>query len=227
VVERTPGITRTLTVVPAMLDGSTMFVDAMEASTQVVARDGRNIGYIHAWSYAGQQYQDVLEGALLFGQLKDADALVLDIRDGLGGASPSNLNIFTQRCLAWSAQSRSGATDTHASCWAKPVVLLTDNRSTSGKELLAYAFKRGHVGSIVGTRTAGAVMAGQIFANEADASLLYLATKDVRMDDGTRLEGRGVEPDVEVPFRLPYAQGQDPRRERALDEAARLVKKRG
>ncbi|WP_116809411.1 S41 family peptidase [Steroidobacter cummioxidans] len=227
IVERTAGASKTVTVTPVMLDGSTMFVDAMKASMQIVARDGRNIGYIHAWSYAGGQYQDILEGALLFGPLKDADALVLDVRDGLGGASPSNLNIFTQRCLAWTARSRSGAEDTHDSCWAKPVVLLTDNRSTSGKELLAYAFKRGRVGSIVGARTAGAVMAGTIFANAVDASLLYLATKDVRMDDGTRLEGRGVEPDIDVPFEVPYAQGRDSRKERAFDEAARLVKQKG
>jgi carboxyl-terminal processing protease len=227
VVERAPGVSKTVAVVPAMLDGSTMFVDAMQASTQVIARDGRNIGYIHAWSYAGRQYQDILEGALLFGALKDADALVLDVRDGLGGASPSNLNIFTQRCLAWTAIGRAGEQNTLASCWAKPVVLLTDNRSTSGKELMAYAFKRGRVGSIVGARTAGAVMAGTIFANEADASLLYLATKDVRMDDGTRIEGQGVQPDIDVPFQLPYAQGQDARRERALDEALRLIKQKG
>lgn len=224
VVERTPGITKTLTVTPIMLDGGTLFVDAMEASAQIVKRGTSKIGYIHAWSYAGSQYQDILESELLFGSFKDADALVLDVRDGLGGASPSNLNIFTQRCLTWTARPRAGTVETYPSCWSKPVVLLTDNRSTSGKELLAYAFKRGHVGPIVGARTAGAVLAGQIFANEADASLLYLATKDVRMDDGTRLEGKGVEPDIEVPFDLPYAQGRDPRRERALDEAARLVR---
>lgn len=223
VVERTPGVTRSLTVTPAMLDGSSMFVDAMTASVQIVERDATKIGYIHAWSYAGRSYQDILEGEVLFGQLKGADALVLDVRDGYGGASPSNLNLFTRRCLAFTSQSRSGPAQTVPSCWAKPVVLLTDNRSTSGKELLAYAFKRGHVGPIVGARTAGAVLAGTIFANEADASLLYLATHDIRLDDGTRLEGKGVDPDIEVPFELPYAQGRDPRKARAIDEAARLV----
>lgn len=224
VVERTAGVTKTLTVTPVMLDGSTMFVDAMTASVQMVERDATKIGYIHAWSYAGRSYQDILEGELFFGRLKNADALVLDVRDGYGGASPSNLNIFTRRCLAFTSQSRSGPLQTIPSCWAKPVVLLTDNRSTSGKELLAYAFKRGRVGKIVGTRTAGAVLGGMILANEADASLLYLATNDIRMDDGTRLEGKGVEPDIEVPFELPYAQGRDPRKSRAIDEAAKLVK---
>jgi carboxyl-terminal processing protease len=223
IVERTPGATKTLSVTPAMLDGSTMFVDAMAASAQIVERNTTKIGYIHAWSYAGERYQQLLEEELMFGQLKNADALVLDVRDGYGGASPSYLNIFTRRCLAWTAQPRSGPPQTIPSCWSKPVVLLTDNRSTSGKEMLAYAFKRGRVGSIVGARTAGAVVGGTIFANEADANLLYLATTDVRMDDGTRLEGKGVQPDIDVPFQLPYAEGRDPRKTRAIDEAARLV----
>jgi C-terminal processing protease CtpA/Prc len=66
-------------------------------------------------------------------------------------------------------------------------------------------------------------MAGMIFANEDDSSLLYVATQNLIMDDGTRLEGRGVEPDVEVPFDIPFAQGRDPQKERAVKEAARLA----
>ena len=131
IVERTPGVTKTVTVIPTLLDGNTLFVDAMQASAQIVERGGSKIGYVHAWSYAGRKYQDTLEQELLFGRFKQADALVLDIRDGFGGASPFYLNVFTQRCLTWTARSRSGAAETYPSCWAKPVVLLTDNRSTS------------------------------------------------------------------------------------------------
>lgn len=223
VVERSAGERQTLTVTPAMLDGSTMFVDAMKASATLIDHAGHKIAYIHAWSYAGDQYQDILERELLFGSLKEAAALVLDVRQGLGGASPSNLNIFTQRCLTWTLRSRNGEQDSFPSCWAKPVVLLTDHGSRSGKELLAYSFKRNRIGKIVGTRTGGAVLAGTIFANEADASLLYLATNDIVLDDGTRLEGKGVEPDITVPFNIEFAQGADPQRERALTEAARMV----
>lgn len=223
VIERSAGERQTLTVTPAMLDGSTMFVDAMKSSATLIEHGGHKIAYIHAWSYAGDQYQDILEQQLLFGGFKDAAALVLDVRQGLGGASPSNLNIFTQRCLAWTARSRSGEQNSFPSCWAKPVVLLTDSGSRSGKELLAYSFKRNRIGKIVGTRTGGAVLAGTIFANESDASLLYVATHDIVLDDGTRLEGTGVEPDITVPFDIEFAQGADPQRERALSEAARMV----
>lgn len=221
VVERSPGRRQSIRVVPAMLDGTSMFADAMLASVQVVERGSRKIGYVHAWSYAGSRYQEILRGELLFGRLKDADALVLDIRDGWGGADPSNLNLFTRRGLTWTTRQRNGDTTSYPSSWAKPVVLLTNERSNSGKELLAYAFKRGKVGTIVGARTGGAVMAGTIMADD-DANLLYLATADVVLDDGTRLEGAGVAPDIEVPFDIAFAQGRDPQKERAIAEAARL-----
>jgi carboxyl-terminal processing protease len=35
--------------------------------------------------------------------------------------------------------------------------------------------------------------------------------------DGERLEGKGVIPDIEVPFTLEYAQGKDPQVERAVE----------
>jgi hypothetical protein len=42
---------------------------------------------------------------------------------------------------------------------------------------------------------------------------------DVRVE-GERLEGRGVMPDVVVPFRLPYAAGHDPQLDAARGELA-------
>jgi carboxyl-terminal processing protease len=71
---------------------------------------------------------------------------------------------------------------------------------------------------VVGSRTAGALLAGRGFLL-SDGSLLVLAVSDVRVE-GVRLEGRGVAPDIEVPFRLPYAAGRDPQLEAALAELA-------
>jgi len=48
-------------------------------SIQVVEQVGRN-GYVHLWSYAGEQYQQKQE-ELLYGRFKDADGLVLDLRE--------------------------------------------------------------------------------------------------------------------------------------------------
>jgi carboxyl-terminal processing protease len=68
---------------------------------------------------------------------------------------------------------------------------------------------------LVGERTAGAYLAGGPSCL-SDGSLLVLAMSEGRVD-GERLEGRGVAPDIEVPFDFRYAAGKDAQLARALD----------
>jgi len=42
----------------------------MRTSIEIIKRDGRKIGYVHIWSYAGEQYQQLLEEEIAFGNLK-------------------------------------------------------------------------------------------------------------------------------------------------------------
>lgn len=220
-VERRPGQTLDLTATPVLLDGRSMFEDAMRASARIIEYGGARIGYIHAWSYAGQVYQDILTGELLYGGLNDADALVLDIRNGWGGASPVYLNFFTDRVMEFTSIRRDGTAVSFGSGWAKPVVLLVDEGSRSGKELLAYGFRALGIGPVVGETTAGAVVSGMLNVL-SDGSLLYVAVADVAVA-GERLEGRGVAPDIAVPFDPAYAAGADPQLERAVEVAADLA----
>jgi carboxyl-terminal processing protease len=101
---------------------------------------------------------------------------------------------------------------------------LIDGGSRSGKEVVARALQRHRRATLVGERTAGAVLAGQPFLL-ADGSLLFLAVQDIRVD-GEKLEGVGVSPDVPLAADLPYAAGEDPQLEKALDVAVDLLKGR-
>jgi carboxyl-terminal processing protease len=74
--------------------------------------------------------------------------------------------------------------------WRKPVVMLINHGTRSGKEVLAYGFKQYHLGEIIGTQTAGAVLAASAFLMD-NGDLLLLAVADVTID-GQRLEGVGV-----------------------------------
>ena len=205
-------------VTPRLLDPTEMFLGAMKASVEVTEQAGVKVGYIHVWSYAGEQYQEQLEEEL-DGRLREADALVLDLRDGWGGANPRYLWPFFAPPLAIVYHGRDGASQAHQEAWTKPVCLLVNEGTRSGKELLTYFFNKTGRGPIVGTRTAGAVMAGQPFIM-GDGSLLLLAVMDGTVD-GTRLEGRGVAPTVEVPFRPGYTDGADPQKARAIETIAR------
>lgn len=205
-----------IAIAPQMLDATTMFLDAQQASTQVIERQGKKIGYVHIWSYAGDQYQQQLEEDLIYGRLKDADGLVLDLREGWGGASPNYLNIFTAKGPNVTTVLRNSKRNTINYQWKKPVVMIVNEGSRSGKEILAFGFQKYNIGPVVGTKTAGAVVGGRPFLMQ-NGSLLYLAVADVFVDGNQRLEGKGVTPDINVPFSLEYAQGADPQKERAIE----------
>jgi carboxyl-terminal processing protease len=204
-----------IAVIPQNFNPATMFLDAMKDSVEIIERDGQKIGYIHIWSYADPVYQEQLETELVYDRLKDADGLVWDLRDGWGGASPNYLNIFTAPTPTVTSVFRDGVKRPRNYQWQKPVVMLVNQGSRSGKEILAYGFRKYNVGQIVGSTTAGAVVAGSPFIMK-DGSLLYLAVADVYVD-GKRLEGEGVIPDLAVPFSIPYARGNDPQKERAIE----------
>jgi carboxyl-terminal processing protease len=222
-IRRSPNApTQDLRVTPKQFDATTMFLEAQKASVQVIEQDSKRIGYVHVWSYAGDQYHEQLETDVLYGELEGADALVIDLREGWGGASPNYLNLYTPRNLTLTSIPRDGTRYTTNSAWSKPVVLLVNEGSRSGKEILAYGFQQFNIGPVVGTKTAGAVVAGSPFLMQ-DGSLLYLAVTDVYLNEVQRLEGIGITPDVEVSFILEYAQGTDPQKEKAVAVAAALV----
>ena len=144
---------------------------------------------------------------------------MLDLRDGWGGANPNYLWPFVAPPLTITSIARDGKRTEYQTAWTMPVCLLVNEGSKSGKEVFARYFRKARRGKIVGSRTAGAVIAGRPFVM-ADGSLLYLAVSDGLLD-GERPEGHGVAPDVEVPFALEYAAGADPQKEQALEIASK------
>jgi carboxyl-terminal processing protease len=204
-------------VVPDAMRPRERWLAATRASARVLTSGGRRLATVHAWSWAGAEMHAALRALLLDGPLAAADGLVLDLRDGLGGADPDAITLFAREVPALEWRDRRGRRSVHASAWRKPVVLLVDGHTTSGKEVLAHAFQRSRRGPVVGTRTSGAVLGGSLFLL-ADGSVLYLAVRDVRVD-GTRLEGRGVEPDVRV--EPDGKRGADAMLERALETLLR------
>jgi carboxyl-terminal processing protease len=210
-----------ITVVPKVFNPATMFLDAVIDSVEVIEREGQKIGYIHIWSYADPKYQEQLEEELIYDRLKDTDGLIWDLRDGWGGASPDYLNIFTAPVPTITTIFRDGVQRESQSTWQKPVVMLVNRGSRSGKEILAYGFRKYGVGKIVGSKTAGAVVAGRPYIMP-DGSLLYLAVADVLVD-GERLEGRSILPDVNVPVTISYAEGIDLQKERAVETVVEAI----
>jgi len=76
----------------------------------IIAGNGVRVGYVHVWSYAGGAYQRALEDLIADGPLRDADALVWDLRDGWGGAEPQYLDLFNPNAPTMQVTDRDGHT---------------------------------------------------------------------------------------------------------------------
>ena len=202
-----PASIKEVAVTVADIKPKEVFWDAMKGSVKVIEREGLRIGYIHIWSYAGEQYYQLLMSEIALGRLKDADALVIDLRNGWGGASPYYLNIFHKNVPVITQIDRDGAKTVMDFQWRKPAAMLVNEDTHGGDEIIAYGFKKYGMGKIMGSKTAGAVMGSMPFVLR-DGSLLNLAVSDM-LADGDRIEGKGVAPDIEINMPLEYANGKD------------------
>ena len=216
------GVVTEIDVEVVKLDGRTMFEEAAKNSVRSIDYHGSKVGYIHLWSYAGTQYQELLRQQVLWGELSKCDALVLDLRDGWGGADLNYLNLFRAPIASTFFRGRDGSTGTYSGVWEKPVALLVNERSTSGKELFTYGFKKLTIGPVIGSQTAGAVVAGRIFLLSS-GDVLYVASRAVSVD-GMQLEGTGVKPDIIVD-RSPLCSIEgDSQLQKAIEEVAKKIK---
>ena len=212
-----PNSRKTIQITPQEFEPTQMFLEAQQASADVIERKGKKIGYIHIWSRVGAEDEDLqqFQEELTYGKLKDADGLILDLRNGWGGVSTRYLHLFTGKSPDIRSVGREGQPNRVDYDWNKPVVALVNEGTRSAKEILAFGFQNYNIGSVVGSKTAGAVVGGRPFFM-SDGSLLYVAVVDVYID-GERLEGQGVIPDINVPFSVEYAEGKDPQKEQAIE----------
>lgn len=194
------------------------WIEDQKRGSRVIDHKGKRIAYVPIWSCAGPGPMEGLELSLGSSPFKEADALIVDFRGGWGGCDPSFVTLFDPAASELTQIDRDGQRSVWSPTWRKPVAVLIDGGTRSGKEVVARALQRHKRAILVGERTAGAVVAGRPHLL-ADGSLLFLAVYDVDVD-GERLEGVGVKPDVQVPAGLEWAEGRDPQLERALEVLA-------
>lgn len=224
------------------VDASAALTAATRKSGRVIEMGGRRVGYLHVWTFSDATGIHVGLGAL---KLDTLDHLVIDVRGKVGGymnvvsellALLDDPNPDRDRLGDWRTgtaaiwhDANNGAGDTSAasprSAGEGPRIasfrgrsaLLIDERTRSAGEIMAYAFRRGGFGPLVGARTAGAVSSGGTFLMPGGL-LLYVAVLG-HLFDGRPLERVGVLPDVPVDLPIAFAGGADP----VLDTAVRLL----
>jgi carboxyl-terminal processing protease len=188
-----------------------------------------NLGYISFKVFFGgivDEFQHALDN------LRGTDGLIIDLRGNPGGVieiapnianllcpSPGSLGTFTFR---YEKQSYSfkGLGD---AAYSGKVVVLVDEASISSSEIFSGGLQDLGRVTVVGSRTAGAVLASTFSPLPTGGTLQYVIS-NFETSKGTVLEGRGVIPQIEVrTSRAALLAGHDP----ALEKAEDILKKHG
>ncbi len=187
---------RSIDVRPTRLGVQRMMLNGAERSVRIIADGCARIGYLHLPTGTHTAFLQTLTAAAERFE-REATAMVLDMRGGFGGAGPDYAALFLDRGL-----------------FTKPLVVLIDRGTRSGKEWVAHLLRESGRATLIGTRTAGAFLGGSVFPI-GDRFLLSLAVL-ARAPDGTELEGIGVPPHIQIDRPLAHSGGADPQLEAAL-----------
>ena len=170
----------------------------------------------------------------MFGIARKHKALILDLRGNPGGAAFTLEhmlgNVFDHDVKIAERVGRKQlkpaiAKTRGANAYSGKLVVLIDSGSGSAAELFPRVIQLEHRGTVVGDRTAGAVMEALGYSNSqgADTKIFYtfsITDADLTMKDGKSLEHVGVTPDeVIIPTAQDLSAGRDP----ALSRAAELA----
>lgn len=204
------------------------------------------VGLIRVPSWNASHYQE--RAMALLREYHDAEAIVVDVRGNGGGstplalmqalidrpwqwwseATPMQLGLysyygesrggtffnFVRPTMAWPAERVPKADSTYSGT----VVILVDQGCHSACEDFTMPFRVTGRGIVIGSPTAGST--GQpYFAQLGDGMSIAVGTKRESFPDGTRFEGVGIAPTIEVrPTRDDLRNGRDPVLARALAE---------
>lgn len=199
-------------------------------SAQIFRNGDRRIGYVRLWSGTHPTNLEAFRKVVL-NDLSNSDAIILDLRGGFGGAWYEYLDVFfadRSSYFKFSIINRNEVTQHNAApqkndqYFLGPMVVLVNEGTRSGKEALAYQFKKSNRALLVGTTTKGAFTAGEgIFNGRDKPYFLYLATAEYRLD-GNKIEGVGIRPDVRVDYDLNESSSSDPQLKAAVEAAIDL-----
>jgi len=182
--------------------------NVIELSARVIESGKNQYGYIRFWNLMSMKTPSLVRG-VIDNQFESCDMLILDLR-GRGGLIPAVV-----------------AMDKLIGGMDVPVIAITDDLTRSAKEMLSLLIKKHDHVTVVGQKTAGAVVGATMTRLPSGNGFMYpvLSSESLkRFTDGVVIEGIGVEPDIEFDFQIPWCGGNDRLLEGAIETADEQIR---
>ena len=185
-----------------------------------------NIGYIYVSEFDKVTYNQFKE-ALEDLENQGMEGLVIDLRNNPGGnldTVTDMLRLLLPKGTIVSTKDKNGNTEeitcdgTHE--FTKPLAVLVNQYSASASEIFSGAVQDYGIGKIVGKTTYGKGVVQQLM-DLGDGTYLKVTIAEYYTPNGRNINGKGVEPDVEVDYQYDE---ENPDNDNQLDKALETVK---
>lgn len=200
--------------------------DTIEVKTVEYEMKDNQIGYIRVSEFDTVTY-DQFKAALDDLEDQGMQGLVVDLRNNPGGSLDTVTNmlrLLLPKGTIVSTKDKNGKTDeitcdgTHE--FTKPMAVLVNQYSASASEIFSGAVQDYGTAKIVGVTTYGKGVVQQLM-DLGDGTCLKVTIAEYYTPSGRSINGKGVEPDVEVEYQ---ADAENPDADNQLDTALSTVK---
>ena len=220
-IKHTDGNIETITVTRGEIPIESVFTEPNleiipgESGKKLVDRDGKevtDVAYIAISQFHDRTVTE-LRAKLQGIESKGYKGLILDLRSNPGGLLQATDDVADEFLTSGTIISEVDANGGKTSWSAKsgglatkiPIVILQDNGSASGSEVLASALRDNGRAQIVGVRSFGKGTVNQLqqlknCGDPAGCGALYLSVGRWLTPKGDQIEGLGVKPDIELPM---------------------------
>lgn len=202
--------------------------DIIEAQTVDYEMKEDQIGYIRLSEFdtvSSEQFENALTDLKKQGM----QALIVDLRGNPGGNLSTVCEILDgilPKGTIVSTKDRDGHEEKYTSDDEHkldvPLTVLVNESSASASEIFAGAVQDHEVGTIVGTTTYGKGVVQNIFDLQ-DGTSVKLTVSEYFTPDGRNIDGKGIEPDVEVKY---VYNEKNPTEDNQLEKAIEVTKEK-
>lgn len=208
---------------------TTGIVEIPSVSSKIYEESNKKIGYIYISIFAlntDEQFEEELKKL----EKQKIDSLIIDLRSNTGGHLDSTVNIASQflnkKQIVCQIKNKENIRKIYSntnSTRKYPIVVLVNNSSASGSEVLAAALQEEYKATLIGEKTYGKGTV-QTTYKFSDGSMIKYTTESWLTSKGNSIDEKGITPDIIEKLNEEYYKTGEDKDDNQLQKAISVLK---
>lgn len=205
-------------------------IEIENVTSHLLEENGKKIGYINVAVFASNTFKQFKKNLSRM-EKKNAEALIIDLRDNPGGHLSQTRDIlsmfFDKKTVLYELQNKNKVSKVYSSSNDTrnyPIVILVNGNSASASEVMASSFNDNYKNAtIVGTKTYGKGTVQQTVKLSSGTSFKYTTEKWLT-SKGKSVDGVGINPDINIELDQSYYSNPTYENDSQVKKAVEILK---